>query len=432
MSKGISEGKTAQQMDRLFDITSEILEDPSLYEAQKLKIDLSVGLGEVTAKEGDELKRSMANMKSLTEKIPKGLEHRDRRRAFDLVMEKQNIKRRSKKLDEALAKPYKKRIAQIDEELNQIIELNKPIKETTEDLKAEERVEESHGVKQTSKEEAEGVLEDFFEADEMEAVEIKDGKNNKEAKGRYITENFNYQIEKGEDGLVFYNMDGSDADLSKSAVTKYELEYLSAQDWSQSKSELEGLELDQSMNPNEVIADISENVYEVATALQDELNQKIEYSPLEEFLDGQKINTKSFIDNSDRSNITNTLARSWLRKGAKPLDALAKEAENEIYGDYNANTPRITEQDIVSTVLDNPANYLSKKTDVALALEKKFRRLTGTSATMQNLKAVTGVEIKSENSYTENQKTEVQSEIDDVLFSLREVLRGNFLTFTKD
>ena len=111
------------------------------------------------------------------------------------------------------------------------------------------------------------------------------------------------------------------------------------------------------------------------------------YDPVEAEFTGYKIKRQSFIDNSDVSNITNTLARGWFAPDGMAIDEALMNLESDLYGDYNANSPKITEQDLIDIMLGNPGNTLRVPEQVYDAKEK-FLEETGMNPSLRNAQLI--------------------------------------------
>lgn len=230
----------------------------------------------------------------------------------------------------------------------------------------------------------------------------------------YITENLKYEISENEtgDGLEIKDRSGNIVKVSGATRRTYEQEYLASKDWGEGKRALDNVEFSEKDNPSEVIAKESENAIEVAEALIDEQNNRPPVDPLIELVIGQKVSKKSFIDHSDKNNINFTLARSWFKKGGTPLDLIAKRAESEIYGDNDTTNPRVTEQDVVDIILNNPNNYLKKTTEVEEMLGDRFREITKVNPTIKNLNSVLGKVTTDKNATNQEETPLTENELD--------------------
>jgi len=117
--------------------------------------------------------------------------------------------------------------------------------------------------------------------------------------------------------------------------------------------------------------------------LYDQVKDEFEVSqmmPWEAALVGRKISKDSFIENSDKNNVTGAIAKSWFadkdhaRKAG--LDVIAAELSE--YG-----TP-VTENDIVEFVLSHPNNNVKKTNQVAIDTNRRFKEV---------VKALTGENV---------------------------------------
>lgn len=111
--------------------------------------------------------------------------------------------------------------------------------------------------------------------------------------------------------------------------------------------------------------------------LYDQVKDEFEVSqmmPWEAALVGRKISKDSFIENSDKNNVTGAIAKSWFadkdhaRKAG--LDVIAAELSE--YG-----TP-VTENDIVEFVLSHPNNNVKKTNQVAIDTNRRFKEVVKT------------------------------------------------------
>lgn len=105
---------------------------------------------------------------------------------------------------------------------------------------------------------------------------------------------------------------------------------------------------------------------------------------------GEKaVEKSSFTNINDRNNITQSIALQYFAPSGKGkgLDQIAMEVEYEIYGDYNANNPRISEEDIANFMVDNPRGsleFLNRNKNATLEkLRAAFTDVTGLPAKQQ-------------------------------------------------
>lgn len=140
----------------------------------------------------------------------------------------------------------------------------------------------------------------------------------------------------------------------------------------------------------------SQNPVEVAEEIQRMENEKQDNSremTLADFLLPHirgGVSAKSYSDATGlkSKDIPLSLRRSYLSTKGTPLDLIAMYVETEMYGDYNANSPRISEQDVIDFMNANPSITefeSNSKSSEQIALEEKFRELTGLASSKQNI-----------------------------------------------
>ena len=144
------------------------------------------------------------------------------------------------------------------------------------------------------------------------------------------------------------------------------------------------------------VAEKSQNASEIAEAIafveKTDMNEGV-VDPVQiaiaEKLGEKSVERSSFNQFGDRNNINQSIAMQYFAKKGEgtPLDTIAQNVEIELYGDYNANDPRITEQDIVDFILDNPrgsADFISRNKNEKLSkLKSAFTAVTGLPAKQQ-------------------------------------------------
>lgn len=119
---------------------------------------------------------------------------------------------------------------------------------------------------------------------------------------------------------------------------------------------------------------------------------------------GEKsVEKSSFTNINDRNNINQSIALQYFaQKGkGKGLDQIAMEVEYEVFGDYNANNPRITEEDIANFIVDNPrgaVDFLNRTKNEALdKLKTAFTSVTGLPAKPQFIQKAIDQQIELKN-----------------------------------
>lgn len=131
---------------------------------------------------------------------------------------------------------------------------------------------------------------------------------------------------------------------------------------------------------------------------QDALDRGSFYDPVEAEFIGYKVSRKSFVQESDKNNIGNTLARGWFSSEGRGLDVIAMEVEEAVYGgEYNASAPRVEVQDLIDIMLNNPANYLAVPQEVKDAKER-FLEQTGITPTIANVEAMLNKDVDESSS----------------------------------
>ena len=108
--------------------------------------------------------------------------------------------------------------------------------------------------------------------------------------------------------------------------------------------------------------------------LYEQVKDETEYSemlPWQAALLGRRVNKDSFVEHSDKNNITGAIAKSWFadkESGKKAgLDVIAAELSE--YG-----IP-VTENDIVEFILEHPGNSVKKRSKVSMTAERRFKQL---------------------------------------------------------
>jgi hypothetical protein len=118
----IEEGKQAKEMGKMFDLVDVAVTKPKIQESLKLQLDLLLKTGDITQEQYDERLESINFINSIASKIPNDISKENRRKAFDLILEKKRLEKEVSGIDEAMAKTRKERIEQINEELGVISE----------------------------------------------------------------------------------------------------------------------------------------------------------------------------------------------------------------------------------------------------------------------------------------------------------------------
>ena len=141
------------------------------------------------------------------------------------------------------------------------------------------------------------------------------------------------------------------------------------------------------------VAERSKKPSEIAEAItfsqNNDFNEGLDpvTSAIASIIGEKSIEKSSFTKFGDRNNINQSIALQYFaNKGeGKGIDQIAMEVEEAVFGDYNANSPRVSEQDVIDFILDNPGGskkFLnSNKKDKLDKLKSAFTDVTGLPAT---------------------------------------------------
>ena len=178
-----------------------------------------------------------------------------------------------------------------------------------------------------------------------------------------------------------------------------EAELIDQFDYDKGESAFEGLE-GEVKDPNELIADRSQNPKEVAKAYMEEKNKPVSerVSALAEKLVGVGIFVKPSqyfeITGLDKKEVGKGVFMSWFRKNGRPIDVLASELG-------------VTPQDIVDAINQYPSNRINRS-ETELSLRNRFIELTGLKGTDSQIEKV--AEQDSEQLMEPREPAEVQEE----------------------
>lgn len=114
------ENKNAKAIGKQFDLVNSFLDDENLSKAYKASLAIELREGKITKEQYDSTLESINEIENITSKMPKDISPEDRRNAFDLIREKQEVTREIEKLDDAMATPFKTRLQEINQELTDI------------------------------------------------------------------------------------------------------------------------------------------------------------------------------------------------------------------------------------------------------------------------------------------------------------------------
>lgn len=118
--RSYGEKKNAKAIGKQFDLVNSFLDDENLSKAYKASLAIELREGKITKEQYDSTLESINEIENITSKMPKDISPEDRRNAFDLIREKQEVTREIEKLDDAMATPFKTRLQEINQELSDI------------------------------------------------------------------------------------------------------------------------------------------------------------------------------------------------------------------------------------------------------------------------------------------------------------------------
>ena len=199
-----------------------------------------------------------------------------------------------------------------------------------------------------------------------------------------------YSIKK-ENGIISVT-DSEGKKPSKSTKRKILDEYSNTIDFTQGEAVSDTFNTSAETYIDDV-AERSKNASEIAEALtytqNNDFNEGIDTISLEiaNALGSKSVEKSSFTQFGDRNNISQSIAMQYFSKKGKGkgLDQIAMEVEEAVFGDYDAQNPRVTEQDIIDFMLENPRGSQSfinsNKKEKLDKLKTAFTDVTGLPAT---------------------------------------------------
>jgi len=209
---------------------------------------------------------------------------------------------------------------------------------------------------------------------------------------------------------------------SKPTERKVLEKYSDTINFTQGKKSIEAENVNMNDYENMVL-EHSENPVEIAEAISF-VNQKDfseNRSPIDnaiaEIISSKGVDKKSFIQFGDRNNINQSIAMQYFAKKGKgsAIDMIAMDAEYEYFGDYDANNPRITTQDVVDFIMNNQKgvdSFLnSERNGLIKQLGEKFTKLTGLPANDKYIEKALSQELEYNNRiYNNNESLYAMSE----------------------
>ncbi|CAL2094706.1 hypothetical protein [Tenacibaculum sp. 190524A02b] len=194
---------------------------------------------------------------------------------------------------------------------------------------------------------------------------------------------------------VFTVKDSNGSDVSKPTYRKVRDKYANDFDFTLGEYSKESQEVDFHKN----VAETSQNPSEIAEVIlsirnQNYLENNIDFKTRIIAENIGNISRKQFVEFDDENNITQSLAKSYLRKDGKPIDTLSEE----LTSDFGIT---ITPEDIIEFIKDYPNGaselYRKFKRDNFKPLEEKFELLTGLPANDKYLEIALNQKLKKDN-----------------------------------
>lgn len=208
---------------------------------------------------------------------------------------------------------------------------------------------------------------------------------------------YNYKFENGD--WVATDKDGNAKAETKGKAIPSKVFEIHAEnfDFTNGKSAIENFLVEYDSYAEDV-AKNSENPAEIAETLSwvkvSDAKDGLDFKSvaIAEALGEKGVEPSSFNRFGDRNTINRSIALKYFSKKGqgRGIDEIAMSAEIEAYGDYNANAPRISEQDVIDFINENPSGALSflnggKRAKID-ALKQAFTKATGLPATEKYLK----------------------------------------------
>ena len=322
-----------------------------------------------------------------------------------------SLTKEQEKLKENGSVGAKARLKSIDKQINQITDAIQ--KRSAEEVDVQKPTEDSAevGVRDTAREAAREAAPEEVETAEVPKEEVAEPVEEQEValeeperpetKRVKITEPFTVGRSR-----VTFNEDGSIKTVvnvktgkevtpgTRSKVEKIILEKVIDVDAGKKAPVAEGLQPEQAP---QYIADESNNVREVAQAIQDEQQRykSLVTEEQKELLDpfgysNIPITLESWREFGDINKLTNQIKKNWIKKDVLNLDEAVKELPN-----YTPETEKEIAEDIIEFAINNPSGGVSLekgKTPALIDLELKFEKLTGAKPTPTNIDLVIGIE----------------------------------------
>lgn len=120
VNRTVQEGKQVRELNELFDTVDKIALNPKIIKALRAQQKILLDAGDITQEQYDDNIKGIDNVSSISSKIPQDISQEDRRKAFDLIVEKQGLEKKVAGLDYAMGQTIRDRVNQINEELVEI------------------------------------------------------------------------------------------------------------------------------------------------------------------------------------------------------------------------------------------------------------------------------------------------------------------------
>jgi hypothetical protein len=227
-------------------------------------------------------------------------------------------------------------------------------------------------------------------AAQAKEVEVEEVVSKKDSEQVYTTKNGKYRVlvDKGQLKVL----DKNDKEINPSTAQKYLSEYKDSKVYDNEKdvNELTENVTDETSYYDAI--EKSENPAQVAA----ELDLVPKYIPENEldFIESgiaqliNKVSREHYGRYGDLNNIGMSKAKAYLRKDGREIDTLAQEVESFLYGDWNAERPRVTEEDIIAFIDKYPngsQEFYRQKNPIFTKLYDRLEKLLDYTPTAKDI-----------------------------------------------
>ena len=249
------EYKFNKKTDEEFKLFYEAMTDTKVVQSNKLQVKLDLKDGKITKEDAKDRIGSINDMNAKLKSINSNLSLRDKKDAFNLILEREKLTKEKAPLDEALQAPYNDRITEINNELKVISE--NAIKASTE----QEVTAEGGGVQR------EGVVEGQPEVGQGEGTVGQTTEQGTDTGNRPVEGRSQEEIEASRQEEIDNNKDrlddkykvGSDQTILEEINSRYDAEIKSISTVEDNnKTEIEKLRADEQAELSEAIPNIDE------------------------------------------------------------------------------------------------------------------------------------------------------------------------------